>query len=602
MNVSLKNRFLVPTVVLVCFGMVLLAVLCGLATRKALIRDVNQQLTEVLDLTDQRISTYIGDRVAEVTVWSQIKIFQDACQDTHEEKSARQAAIEYLGNLQAQSAYFENIGVALMTGDVIAASMKNAVGKVNVADRTYFKEAAAGKKYISTEVVTSRTTGNPGFMIAAPLKSSDRIIGILYGTVSLNTLNQQFIDPVKIGKDGFAFMFQRDGGLISHPDKSLIMKANAKDNDFSREMMAKGEGTISYHYKDRNTMAAYRVNKETGWLLTIAASEAEMLAPVRQIYYISALSVAGVILLTIITIMLVSHIALKPIRRMAESLRSGAEYVASASNQVSKASQELAGGASQQAASIEETSSALEEMSSMTGHNAQNAGQANALMAETVNVVSAANQSMNELPASMDAISKASEETSKIIRTIDEIAFQTNLLALNAAVEAARAGEAGAGFAVVADEVRNLAMRAADAAKNTAALIEGTVEKIREGSEIVRKTSDGFAQVAGRAGKVEELIGEISAASSEQAQGIEQVNKAVGEMDNVVQDNAASAEESASAAEELNAQAESMKKIVFELVSFVGRDGKYRTAAAPNSKAKTARIDAPTLAAPSRRA
>ena len=170
----------------------------------------------------------------------------------------------------------------------------------------------------------------------------------------------------------------------------------------------------------------------------------------------------------------------------------------------------------------------------------------------------------------MQEISKASEETSKIIKTIDEIAFQTNLLALNAAVEAARAGEAGAGFAVVADEVRNLAMRAADAAKNTAALIEGTVKKVSDGTALVKTTNDAFKEVAGSTAKVGELVGEIAAASTEQAQGIEQVNIAVTEMDKVTQQNAATAEESASASEELNAQAEEMKSFVADLAAMVG--------------------------------
>jgi methyl-accepting chemotaxis protein len=184
-----------------------------------------------------------------------------------------------------------------------------------------------------------------------------------------------------------------------------------------------------------------------------------------------------------------------------------------------------------------------------------------------------ADDSMTHLTQSMEEISRASEETSKIIKTIDEIAFQTNLLALNAAVEAARAGEAGAGFAVVADEVRNLAMRAAEAAKNTADLIEGTVQKVHEGSDLVAKTNEAFGEVSKSAAKVGELVSEIAAASNEQAEGIGQVNKAVAEMDKVVQQNAASAEESASASEEMNAQAVQMKSMVNELVALVGGKG-----------------------------
>jgi len=263
----------------------------------------------------------------------------------------------------------------------------------------------------------------------------------------------------------------------------------------------------------------------------------------------------------------------KPLNRAISSLNEGAEQVASASGQVSSSSQQLAAGTSEQAASIEETSASLEEMSSMTKQNADNAGQADGLMKEAADVVTTANDSMGRLTTSMADISKASEETSKIIKTIDEIAFQTNLLALNAAVEAARAGEAGAGFAVVADEVRNLAMRAADAAKDTAVLIEDTVKKIGEGSHLVETTNDAFSQVSESASKVGELVSEIAAASGEQADGIEQVNRAVVEMDKVVQQNAASAEESASASEEMSAQAEQMRSIVDELKALSGAAG-----------------------------
>ncbi len=287
-----------------------------------------------------------------------------------------------------------------------------------------------------------------------------------------------------------------------------------------------------------------------------------------NVFFMVAIPVAIIILL-LLGFLLVSSVAIA-LNRAISLIHSSADQVAAGSSEVSASSQTLAEGASQQAASIEETSSSMEEMSSMTKKNAENADQSNNLMVDANNIISSANDSMGKLIVSMEDIRNASEETFKIIKTIDEIAFQTNLLALNAAVESARAGEAGAGFAVVADEVRNLAIRAADAAKNTTEMIEDTVAKINEGSKSVESTNKAFTEVAESTGKVGLLVNEISTASGEQSEGIEQINRAIAEMDKVVQQNAASAEEAASTSEEMNAQATQMKSAVNSLMALVG--------------------------------
>ena len=258
-----------------------------------------------------------------------------------------------------------------------------------------------------------------------------------------------------------------------------------------------------------------------------------------------------------------------PLRKAIYGLSAAAVELSSASEQVSSASQTLASGSSQQAASVEETSSSLEEMASMTKQNADHATQAKNLMNDASIIVEKVNRHITELADATDEIAKSSQETEKIIKTIDEIAFQTNLLALNAAVEAARAGEAGAGFAVVADEVRNLAMRAAEAAKNTSGLIENTIKNVKEGNTLTLTTQEAFKENMEVAAKVSDLIEEIAAASNDQAQGIDQINNAVAEMDKVVQENSANAEESASASEEMNAQAEQLNETVTALESLV---------------------------------
>ncbi|MBI5376433.1 MAG: MCP four helix bundle domain-containing protein [Candidatus Schekmanbacteria bacterium] len=238
------------------------------------------------------------------------------------------------------------------------------------------------------------------------------------------------------------------------------------------------------------------------------------------------------------------------------------QQVSSASGEISSGSQALASGASEQASSLEEISSNLHEMSSMTRQNSANSKEAKALSDSARESAAKGTESMSRLSSAIDKIKASSDETAKIIKTIDEIAFQTNLLALNAAVEAARAGDAGKGFAVVAEEVRNLAIRSADAAKNTAAMIEGSVKNSEEGviinQEVLRNLNDINEQIH----KVGAVMEEIAAASEQQTQGMEQINTAVEQMNQITQQNAANSEESASAAEELSGQAEEMRSMV----------------------------------------
>jgi len=286
------------------------------------------------------------------------------------------------------------------------------------------------------------------------------------------------------------------------------------------------------------------------------------------------IGMAGFLIVMAALAYLIRLLVIRPVNSIIGELSESADQVASASTQVSAASQSLAEATSEQAAGVEETSASIEEIASMTMQNADNSQQARQLSNETWTSINDANTSMSSIMKSMQEISQASEETAKIIKTIDEIAFQTNLLALNAAVEAARAGEAGAGFAVVADEVRNLAIRAAEAARNTATMIEGTVSKVKEGHELVRKTGEEFKTVGTGSRKVVDLVGEIAAASNEQSQGIKQINTAIQEMDKTIQQNAANAEESASASEELSAQAMQMRQYVGKLETLISGKSK----------------------------
>lgn len=469
--------------------------------------------------------------------------------------------------------HYETIIVCDAEGTVYADSMGGVNKGISVKDRQYFQEAKNSKIGQPTPV-KSKATGKPVVPICVPISSSSgQFVGALVMVLKMDFLSEKIL-AIKIGKTGYPFMIDRKGIIFVHPNPKFILELDLKTlagmKSITEKMLAQQTGIEAYTYNGMEKISAFSPVGLTGWGVGVTQPKEEFMATaigMRNAVILVSIIFVGIAL---VSIWFFSRSISKPLYQIVEGLHDASEQVSSAAGEVSAASQSLADGASQQAASVEETSSSLEEMSSMIKQNASNAGEADSLMKQAKQVVGQANSSMHQLTTSMQDIAKASEETSKIIKTIDEIAFQTNLLALNAAVEAARAGDAGAGFAVVADEVRNLAMRAAEAAKNTAALIEGTVKKVAEGTGLVKTTNDAFQEVSRSAEKVGELVGEIAAASGEQAHGIEQVNIAVTEMDKVTQQNASTAEESASASEELNAQAEEMKGFVGRLSAMVG--------------------------------
>lgn len=378
------------------------------------------------------------------------------------------------------------------------------------------------------------------------LAESDNNDGLRMITLYMNSLS--VVESYYSGKDGVvekmraSIKYLQDLNQLIKKMRNLVANHLAKSNEAVSQA---GEN------QDQMVLSVIKAAKKMVWMITLVGGMTVFISLFMGTW--------------------INRSIHHSLHRVITGLTRNAEQVASASTEVSSAARSLAEGASEQAAGIEETSSSIEEMTSMTKQNAENAWEANQLMINAIKVVGKADQAMKEVIHSMSEISGASEETAKIIKTIDEIAFQTNLLALNAAVEAARAGESGAGFAVVADEVRNLALRATEAARDTAHLIQETVKKIRNGSEMVTQTSEIFINVASGAQKVSQLVSNIAVATKEQAQGIEQINRAITEMDKVVQRNAASAEESASAAEEMSAQAGMMKGFVNELVGLVGK-------------------------------
>ena len=301
----------------------------------------------------------------------------------------------------------------------------------------------------------------------------------------------------------------------------------------------------------------------------LAEAEQAAESSVSQSRWIAMLMIALALLIGMGIVFIVRQIN-SSLRQAVTELSEGAGQTASAAAQVSSASQSLAQGSSEQAASLEETSASSEEINAMAHKNTENATAAASVVVQSQQKFAQTNESLDQMVVAMSEINESSDKISKIIKVIDEIAFQTNILALNAAVEAARAGEAGMGFAVVADEVRNLAQRCAQAAKDTADLIEESIGKSNEGKTKVDQVAVAIRAITEEAGKIKTLVDEVQVGSQEQARGIQEISKAIAQMEQVTQSTAANAEESASAAEELTAQSEAVRAIVQRLGAMVG--------------------------------
>ncbi|MBD3222127.1 methyl-accepting chemotaxis protein [bacterium] len=568
MRLDLRNRFLVPTSIALVMAFGTYLAITTSQTSDALEAANHDEMKQLDQLLAKQIGSWIERRDADVARWASLPVVRDAGINPASHAFSAQLTLD---EIAAWAPDYEGIHLIGPDGIATASSVDGMAGFLDISDRSYFRECQRTGEPSYSEAVRSKVTDEPIVVICHPVRdSSDRPTGsVVIGVVDLHRINEELVAPIKIGETGYAYICDPDGIILAHPKSELILDLDITTFAWGQQVMAMKNGHLEYEFQGHRKQATFTTEDKLGWLIAVTIDNSQIYAASDRLRNLGILITAISLAAVAIIVFLVARSVSLPVNRMIAELNQGSEQTTSAADQIANSSVGLASQSSEQAAAVQQTSASLEEMTVNVQSTVTATDECQRLMTTAKQVVEEGLGSMTELVDVIGSIKESADQTSRIVGTIDEIAFQTNLLALNAAVEAARAGEAGKGFAVVAEEVRNLAQRAAEAARETSTLIQESVDQAERGVASTGTTREVFERTAENSAQVAEQVDQIAQAAREQSDGIGQINNAVGQLDETTQGVAATAEESASAAEELNAQAAQLQSVVARLHALV---------------------------------
>jgi methyl-accepting chemotaxis protein len=570
---NIRQKFLIPTLVMIFLGVGFLSIISYTKSKTALQEAVLDNIQQRTESTAVTLETWIKGRTLELNSWCQEEIFENALKEEIFGSTVLVLAAKKLAKLKSDYGYYEDIAVTDRNGLIIAANTKAIAGKLNVAERDYFKAAMSGKIFIS-KVAKSKNTGNAMFCIAAPIKVYDQTSGVLFGVINVSSFSEKFIDPIKIGKSGYGYLFDQDGVVLAHPDETQIMDLNMNDLDFGKTMMAQKTGFINYVYKEAANVACFQYMEELGWTIAITVPENEIFSAASSLGRINLMVSAAVVVIVAFTIYLLTSSVVKPLNRVVAGLKDAAqgegdltkrievavkdevgelahwfntfvekiqsiisdvaqnaaglndsskeladisEYLSNGAGQTSSKAITVASASEEMSTSISTVASVMEETASNLAIVASGAEEMTATINEIAlntekgrKIAEEAVGRTSHASEQIDELGNAAQQIGKVVETITEISEQVNLLALNATIEAARAGEAGKGFAVVANEIKELAKQTATASGEIKLQVEG----IQNSTQV---TVDEITGIAAVVANVSEIVTSIATAIEEQS-------------------------------------------------------------------------------------
>jgi methyl-accepting chemotaxis protein WspA len=549
---SLRNKLVIPTLVLFVLGLGLSNRLTYSTCREALTRSVNEQMDQLSDSTMKSISSWVWERRREIVVWSERPMVSEALIPGEGILEARTKTSAYLERFHADAAFYEDLLLADANGTLVSASRAPSMAVKNVADRDYFKRAIKGEVVVS-DVIRSKTSGNPVFVIAAPVLTNNVPIGVLFGAVHLTYFTRNFVDPVKIGPSGYAFVADRAGFICSHPDASLVLNTNMTNFVFGKEMVDNKNGRLTYAFQGVNVLSAYKTDPAFGWMVVVRAVQKEVMASADEIQRTNLLVGGIAVLITAFFLLILSRTVSRSIGGIArvagliaqgnlaeaqqavqahersrrfcrdetdglfQSVATMTRSLASLVGQVQHSSVQLASTATEIAAtsrqqesvvanfgsSTTEVFATVQQISATSQELAKTVQQVKDVTAETVSLADTGRTGLSDMESIMShlatatasianklaVINEKASNINSVITTITKVADQTNLLSLNASIEAEKAGQYGLGFAVVAREIRRLADQTAVATLDIERMVKEMQSSVSSGVMEVDKFS-----------------------------------------------------------------------------------------------------------------